>query len=1150
MPRRLVLATLVGALVVASLVAVAGDAAASTPRTKVFELQPKEFLDPDGGDIENWGRETVLTEQAPDKNYKNERYLNTSAEPGRTSATVLRFPLDQPRRTPATVGPLPANVSMTTRGFTNAELTLYYRDAMADDEKGRALDVYGVQKPWDEGALDWNEFQDTSGFISTSRIDRSPEQEALQADAREWDVTPYMAGVLTPKSPEPFDGFLIQDANPDDGNCRDTTVACEQEFYSSNALDRDGAPESCDAVGPTENCLPLLTLDVRMNTPHAHNFTYEGGDDETHVAPGEHLNFTADIWDPIGQLREVLLEVRTEEGEQVRQDSIFGNRSRNVTGDRPDEGSTFKFWRNDTVGLDEGRYTINVSVRDSDGRWTNTSYEETNFTVDATEPTVTDPEVGPRSIETGDTVDFALNASDLYGIERAWAVLENPSRPTVRTDDFLEETVDLESGNGSYTGSYTFEFPGTYNVTLKAQDKPGNVAEVSPCSADPCTVEVEDQEDPTIIASCFRVDGDCTSSDQAQEIDGTLPFELQARDNHPEPVDVRLDLNHLDSGTDRSISEIGKVGSRTWRHNVTFDAGEAWPTGQWEAEWVVTDPDGNTARTTVNLTFGLEEAGPPTLVDFTPTDWDGSETEVAATIQDVNLDRDRIELRVSVNDQAFQGVRSSVAGGGDRVTVTANLGPYIHGDQVAVEVVATDAFNRTTSTVETYTVDDRDPRASLSFDGETLEGLARKVIPSATKVGLAGNDSDSGVDRLEYRVFPRDGSVGDWVPAEGAVNITGAPGYTGEGPYVVEYRALDGAGNAGDSSAADVYVDVEAPTIDWARSPGSVRVTAEDPGAGIEEVRVHYRNASGPFSQLPVELVQKTPDGGVFEADLPFTPRGDPVQVWFAAEDRLGHVATLGEPDTSGQRPIRWKQPNHPPDVEVPSPTPRAQVSGNVPIEWEAADPDGDDIGVEVVARPVVLEETRSIADPLGNPGATTWDTTEVPDGRYEVQVRAQDDRNTTVASVTVDVRNTDLGLAGVSLPSSLEPGQKATLSATIYREVESVEAKIQIDGDGERRTVDTTTLRDDGRAADETAGDGTHAGTLTATEEGSYTTSLKFTYEDGSTEETQEVGTFTAETTFAEQLEANRDVVAAAGAILVVLAVATVVQLYRYGYI
>lgn len=1153
MVRRAVLVALAGAVALLALAPVAGAQDESTPRIQTFELQPKEFYDPATGPLQNWGRDTVITEHAPDENYKNERFLNTSAAPGKTSMITLRFPLDQPRKADPgggnPPGPLPANVSMGSPG-TEADLILYYRDAMPSDERGRTLDVYTLQGPWDEGSLDWNEFKSRSGFVSSTRIARSPQQEGLQALSRDWDVTGYMSEVLTPRNPEPFDGFLIRDATLDDSNCHDSTVACVQEFYSSNWINRDGNPKSCDAVASTDTCLPKMILDVRMNTPHVHNITYAGGDGETHVAPGTYLNISADVWDPVGELRKVRMSVRTEDGEKVLEQGIFENRSRNVTGDRPDIASSFKVWRNATVDLPAGRYTLNMSVQDTDGRWTNTSFLETNFTVDATPPSVPATEVSTRQANTGDTVSFSLNASDLYGIERAWAVLDNPARPPVRTDYFTAAGVSETSGNGTYTGQYKFGFPGTYNLSFKVEDRPGNVASVSPCPGDPCTIEVEDNQDPTIIASCFRLGAVCVSDDQAQEIGGSLTFELEAKDNHPKPVDARLVLTHQSTFARKTVDDLRKVGDRTWRYEATFEEGE-WRTGQWEAQWVVTDPDGNTERTPVNLTFRLEPAGPPTLTDFEPDGWGPAQPQLRAVLQDVNIDRHRITLFVSVNGQDFQRVQSAVTSVGDEATATAKLGPFIHGDQVEVKVVATDTFNRTLRTVRSFTVDDREPRADLAFQGRAIEGLARKVIPASTHLLVQGNDTDSGLAFTQFRVFPRDGTAGAWQRADGPVNVTTAPGYEGPGAYSFQYRAVDAAGNPGDPSSADVYVDVRAPTIDWSRTADAVELAVEDPGSGVRDVRVHYRNSSGPFLDLPVTLVQKTPDGGVYRADLPFTPRGERIQVWFAAEDALNHTATLGRPDTSGQRPLGWDQPNHPPAVEIQSPTPRSQVSGEVPVRWSASDPDGDDVEVEVEARPVVLDEARPVADPLGNPGNATWDTTSFPDGRYELRVVARDGRNTTVGTTIVDIRNTELGLAEVSVPSGdLDPGESATISATVYRKVKTVKARIQLAAAGGGETVETVTLRDDGRGADAAAGDGTHTGTFTPTREGSYSTALQITYEDGSTEETGDVGTFTAQTTLAEQLEAKQDVVAAAGAVLVVLAAATVIQLYRYGYI
>jgi len=97
------------------------------------------------------------------------------------------------------------------------------------------------------------------------------------------------------------------------------------------------------------------------------------------------------------------------------------------------------------------------------------------------------------------------------------------------------------------------------------------------------------------------------------------------------------------------------------------------------------------------------------------------------------------------------------------------------------------------------------------------------------------------------------------------------------------------------------------------------------------------------------------------------------------------------------------------PRVEILSPSPDV-VEGTLIVLWAAVDPDGDDTAliISIYATSSDSGEVLPIAENVANTGSFAWDTADVEDGVYAVEIWAQDANGFAVFDVldSVDVRN------------------------------------------------------------------------------------------------------------------------------------------------
>jgi hypothetical protein len=277
--------------------------------------------------------------------------------------------------------------------------------------------------------------------------------------------------------------------------------------------------------------------------------------------------------------------------------------------------------------------------------------------------------------------------------------------------------------------------------------------------------------------------------------------------------------------------------------------------------------------------FGMTADGGPAGGDFTLTYGDGT----TATINDVQWP----DWCAGPTEKAHWAIgpltqRYRANGGGDgarcgifhfqadnpqpaKTLVSVTLPPATEpagGDTqsylMALTLEDPDGVFRLTDLSGQLTVPNDSVAPETAIDLDPDEPNSSGWYAGAVHVELTGTDNDggAGVEQMMYRV---DG---------GPPQSYGGPfDYTTEGEHKLEYRSIDGAGNAEDFKSVTLKVDVNAPTTARTLTPGdprgpggwydgavTVRLTpADGPGSGVEATS--YRIDGGEWTTYTAPIV-------------------------------------------------------------------------------------------------------------------------------------------------------------------------------------------------------------------------------------------------------------------------------------------------------
>lgn len=195
----------------------------------------------------------------------------------------------------------------------------------------------------------------------------------------------------------------------------------------------------------------------------------------------------------------------------------------------------------------------------------------------------------------------------------------------------------------------------------------------------------------------------------------------------------------------------------------------------------------------------------------------------------------------------------------------------------------------------------------------------------AVRVTLAGVDEQggSGVEQIMYRI---DGGAPQ--------SYTGAFNYTTEGSHTLEYRSVDGAGNAETYKPLTLKVDTKAPTTSTQVVPG---LPLGGDGWYDSAVRVRLSAADGPGSGIAPEGTEYSLDGG------DWTAYDEPIEIKTAGvhtlQYRSGDVA--GNDETAKALTLKVDETAPTTAIRINGVEPVAEYQSTVRVAFTRSDGDG-----------------------------------------------------------------------------------------------------------------------------------------------------------------------------------------------------------------
>jgi hypothetical protein len=805
----------------------------------------------------------------------------------------------------------------------------------------------------------------------------------------------------------------------------------------------------------------------------------------------------------------------------------------------------------ETMVTPPGRWNFTVAVQDKAGVW-----KEVNrsFRIQDTPPRIDNVSMSPSD---GDalslsSITFTANVTDPDGDQYE----SFPGSPTGVRGVHLN--ITHEDGDYTRNVSLTFDsgdqrtstwkgeiltgfkagedralpLAGTYNYTVEVADKPRNWnasdhgdlpgatrfrvfdrsgeegnPDIESSSADPPR---EETNEPVTFTAVVKDDTQVT-------------VDLSITDSNGNDACQTLDLDCTmervpDTNEFRRTLRFSNPGTYTWQVNVQDSAGNQASTS---ASELVIDPnlpprmdvfapsagagDGTTYYTDPKPDFGVSIQDPSGI--------DGDSISLSVEGEPVNLTQDNLLPITNPNLQPGYNLTYSFRN------------RYNHSDEIRVAVSAQDTSdaNRTKNTAFKLVVDGKAPGTDIGrFTPRSRAGGFIWNVSKQTTFPLSAADNGqvrSGIDTTFYRLEKEVQGQRHEYDGPFRLNESRFPAaLQGPGLYTLTYWSVDRAGNQERPRSIQVNLDLDGPDIDYVEKGRFVNATVSDPHT-VSEVNLHYKKLEEEeFTTETMEFEQP-----FYRATLPDIPQGETIEYFISATDGLGNTNRL----TQGGSPFLYEPGNSAPSVSWQTPTDGATLSDTVTLRWTASDPDPDtelsySLEYKLVDEPATAYET--LASVSGT--SLTYDTTQIPDGKYDLRVTVRDDDETntkeTTSVIQVEIDNAEAPATPNELSdTNFRLGEPVTFTSRVNQAADEVVLVVTRN----EEEVARTPMRDDGVEPDAQADDNIYSASQQFNASGQYSWHVEISYQqDGQTvtEDSSSGQTFQVEATASQVFERN----------------------------